>query len=133
LSYCDGCGWRKLEDVDNCPRCETDTQKAGPLWTGKLSDQRFTKEMLEDMPNEWEDSQEFLEKIHGEAELLTPFYNIHELCSKHKLQVPKRKDVIEALEATGYPVSRTHFSDTGLRTDAPLDDILRILRNPNKY
>ncbi len=133
LSYCDGCGWRKLEDIDNCPRCDIETQKAGPLWTGKLSDRRFTKEMLEDMPYEWEDSQEFLGKIHGEAEIVTPFYDIHELCSKHKLQVPKRKDVIKALEDTGYPVSRTHFSDTGLRTDAPLDDILRILRNLNQY
>ncbi|MFB6100154.1 MAG: tRNA (guanine(10)-N(2))-dimethyltransferase, partial [Candidatus Nanohalobium sp.] len=128
LSYCNDCGWRKLEDIDRCPRCETETQKAGPLWTGKLSDQRFTEKMLEETPKRWEDSREFLEKIHGEAEIITPFYDIHELCSKHKLQVPKRKDVIKALKDTGYPVSRTHFSATGLRTDAPLDDILKILR-----
>lgn len=132
LSYCSKCGWRKLERIDTCPRCDTETQKAGPLWTGKLSDRRFTEKMLEEMPEGWENSQEFLEKIHGEAEIITPFYDIHELCSKHKLQVPKRSDVIEALEDTGYPVSRTHFSDTGLRTDAPLDDILKILRQLNE-
>jgi tRNA (guanine26-N2/guanine27-N2)-dimethyltransferase len=131
LSYCDECGWRKLEDIDECPRCDTETQKAGPLWTGKLLDQRFTERMLEKVPKEWEDSKEFLEKIHSEAEMITPFYDIHELCSKHKLQVPKRVDVIEALEDTGYPVSRTHFSDTGLRTDAPLDDVLNILKQLN--
>jgi tRNA (guanine26-N2/guanine27-N2)-dimethyltransferase len=132
LSHCSNCGWRKLEDVDNCPRCDTETDKAGPLWTGKLSDRRFTQKMLEEMPEEWEDSEEILEKIHGEAEIVTPFYDIHELCSKHKLQVPKRKDVFEALEDTGYPVSLTHFSDTGVRTDAPLDDLLSILKQLNE-
>jgi tRNA (guanine26-N2/guanine27-N2)-dimethyltransferase len=132
LSYCRNCGWRKLEDIDLCPRCDTETDRAGPLWTGKLSDQRFTRKMLEEIPEGWENSRKLLEKIHSEAEIVTPFYDIHELCSKHKLQVPKRRDVFEALEDTGYPVSLTHFSDTGVRTDAPLDDLLSILNQLNE-
>ena len=132
LSYCRECGWRKLEDIDNCPRCNIETQKAGPLWTGKLADQRFTEQMLEETPEEWEDSKELLKKVDGEAEIVTPFYDIHELCSKHKLQVPKKIDVFKALKDKGYPVSFTHFSDTGVRTDAPLDDLLSILKQLNE-
>jgi tRNA (guanine26-N2/guanine27-N2)-dimethyltransferase len=129
LSYCRNCGWRKLERIDECPRCDSQAETAGPLWTGKIADQRFTDKMLEKAPEEWEDSRKLLKKIHSEAEILTPFYDIHDLCSKHKSQVPKREDVIQALRQKGYPVSRTHFSDTGIRTDAPLDDILEILES----
>jgi tRNA (guanine26-N2/guanine27-N2)-dimethyltransferase len=129
LSHCNDCGWRKLEEIDECPRCGNETDQAGPLWTGKFVDRRFTEEMLEEMPEGWEDSRKFLEKIHGEAEIITPYYDIHELCSKHKLQVPKRKDVIDTIRERGYPVSRTHFSDTGLRTDAPIEDVKEVIKN----
>ncbi|MFB6158034.1 MAG: tRNA (guanine(10)-N(2))-dimethyltransferase [Candidatus Nanohalobium sp.] len=132
LSHCNECGWRKLEEIDECPRCDKETQKAGPLWTGKLSDQRFTEKMLEEIPEEWEDSRELLEKIHGEAEIITPFYDIHELCSKHKSQVPKLEKALNSIEDKGYPVSPTHFCPTGIRTDAPLDDILEVIRESNE-
>jgi tRNA (guanine26-N2/guanine27-N2)-dimethyltransferase len=128
LSHCSNCGWRKLERIDECPRCDAETQNAGPLWTGKLSDQRFTEKMLEKTPEEWEKSRELLQKIHEEAEIIKPYYDIHEICSKHKIQVPKRRKLIEFIEELGYPVCRTHFSDTGIRTDAPLDDIINAIR-----
>ncbi len=127
LSYCNECGWRKLERVEKCEHCDSEVQIAGPLWTGKISDSRFTEKMLEHFPEKWETSREIVELIDSEAEILTPFYDLHELCSRHGLQVPKRDKVIQTLERKGYPVSRTHFGPRGLRTDAPLEDILRII------
>lgn len=129
LSFCPECRWRKLERQETCPLCESETRIAGPLWTGKFVDQRFTERMLEKMPENWEDSYEMLERIHSEAEILTPFYDIHEIASNMKIQVPKRKDIIDKIEKKGYPVSRTHFADTGFRTDAPLEDIKDIIKN----
>ena len=128
LSYCDSCGWRKLERVQECGHCGKDVEHAGPLWTGKIADSRFTEKMLENIPGEWEASKEILEKVHAESEIVTPFYNLHELASRHDMSVPKRDSVIEALDEKGYPVSRTHFGPTGIRTDAPLEDILEIMR-----
>ena len=124
LSYCDECGWRKLEQVQECGHCGSQVQYAGPLWTGKIADSRFTQKMLENIPDEWRSSKEILEKVHAESEILTPFYDLHELASRHDVDVPKRDSVIEALDDKGYPVSRTHFGPTGIRTDAPLKDIL---------
>ena len=124
LSYCDECGWRKLERVKECGYCGSQVQYAGPLWTGKIADSRFTQKMLENIPDEWRSSKEILEKVHAESEILTPFYDLHELASRHDVDVPKRDSVIEALDDKGYPVSRTHFGPTGIRTDAPLKDIL---------
>ena len=127
LSFCPECRWRKLERKEECDTCGSETRIAGPLWTGKIADQRFTEEMLEEMPEDWE-AREILEKVDSEAEILTPFYDIHKLASNMNIQVPKRETVIEALREKGYPVSRTHFGPTGFRTDAPIEDIRSIIQ-----
>lgn len=132
LSFCEKCRWRKLERKQKCGECGCDTKIAGPLWTGKFTDQRFTSEMLEQMPEEWKDSHELLERVHGEAEILTPFYDLHELASNLGISSPRRDPVIEAIEDKGYPVSRTHFSPTGFRTDAPIEDVKDIIGDQQK-
>ncbi len=129
LSYCPQCRWRKLEKTGKCERCGEKTRIAGPLWTGKISDRRFTEHMLEKIPGEWIKTREKLEKIHDESEILTPFYDVHKLASQLKKPVPKREKIIGKLRDTGYPISRTHFTPTGIRTDAPLEDILNTLKN----
>ena len=129
LSFCPECRWRELERKAECGLCGSKTKIAGPLWTGKFIDQRFTKKMLKQMPEEWEESYEMLEKIHAEAEILTPFYDLHELSSNLSIQVPKRKEVLDKIHNKGYPVAQTHFSNTGFRTDAPLEDIKQIIAN----
>ncbi len=83
--------------------------------------------MLEKMPEDWDESYEMLERIHKEAEILTPFYDLHKLSSNLSVQVPKRDQVLDRIYDKGYPVARTHFSDTGFRTDAPLEDIKQII------
>lgn len=125
LSFCPECHWRKLERVEECGHCGAETEIAGPLWTGKLADQRFTEKMLEDYPA-W-DSKEFLEKVHSEAEILTPYYDLHQLCSALGSSVPKRDEVIATLREKGYPVERTHFTPDGFRTDAPIEDIHSVI------
>lgn len=127
LSFCPECRWRKLERRKECGNCGSRTRIAGPLWTGKLVDQRFTEKMLDRFPD-W-DSSSFLEMVHGEAEILTPFYDLHEMASNMKIEVPKRDSVIEEIREKGYPVSRTHFGPNGFRTDAPIEDIRAIIES----
>ncbi|MFB6167049.1 MAG: tRNA (guanine(10)-N(2))-dimethyltransferase [Candidatus Nanohaloarchaea archaeon] len=127
LSFCPECRWRALERKAECPGCGSETRIAGPLWTGKIADRRFTGKMLDEMPENWSRAREILELVHSEAEILTPFYDLHELCSLLEIQVPKRDRVIDAIDEKGYPVSRTHFSPTGFRTDAPIEDIKDIV------
>lgn len=126
LSFCPECRWRGFGREDECPVCGSGVRVAGPLWTGKFVDRRFTEKMLEEYPEDWE-SREFLETVHGESEILTPFYDIHELASVLKVQVPPKQEVLDAIEEKGYPVSETHFSPTGFRTDAPIGDVKQIV------
>lgn len=129
LSFCPECRWRVLRSENECGNCgHKEVKRAGPLWTGKFADQRFTREMLERMPEDWEESRELLEPIDAEAEILTPFYDLHKLSSNLDISSPKRDPVVEAIHDRGYPVARTHFSPTGFRTDAPLEDVKDIIR-----
>ncbi len=126
LSYCDSCLWRDFLRRDKCPVCGEEVETAGPLWTGKFVDQRFTSDMLEEMPEDWE-AYELLERLDSEAEILTPYYDVHALASSIGYSSPKRDEFIDALRDRGYPVSRTHFSPTGVRTDAPVEHIREVL------
>jgi len=129
LSFCEKCRWRRLERSQRCENCGNENLRiAGPLWTGKFVDRRFTNEMIEEMPEEWESSEDLLKKAHGEAEIMTPFYDLHELSSNMGISSPKRDPVIEKVHEVGYPVARTHFSPTGFRTDAPINQIKEIVR-----
>lgn len=130
LSFCEECLWRKLERRQECENCGNENLRiAGPLWTGKFVDRRFTEEMLDEMPEEWESSYELLEKLDSGAEIVTPYYDLHAVCSNMGISSPKRDRVIEKIHDIGYPVSRTHFSPTGLRTDMPIDQIKDVIRD----
>lgn len=128
LSYCKECLWRDYGRKDECPECCKEIEVAGPLWTGKFVDQRFTSDMLDEMPEEWE-AYEFLKRLDSEAEIITPYYDIHALASNLGTSSPKREDFIEALREKGYPVARTHFSPTGVKTDAPIQDLKDIIKD----
>lgn len=129
LSFCPECRWREFERKGSCEICGNENiSVAGPLWIGKFVDRRFTKEMLDEIPDNWKSSVDLLRIINGEAEIITPYYDLHELSSHLGISSPKRDPVIEELYDTGYPVARTHFSPTGFRTDAPIDHIKEIIK-----
>ncbi|MFQ3308035.1 MAG: tRNA (guanine26-N2/guanine27-N2)-dimethyltransferase [Candidatus Nanohaloarchaea archaeon] len=129
LSYCSECGWRTLERIEECENCGEDTQIAGPLWTGRLSDKRFTENVLEDIPEEWEEAREIVEKVDSEAEINVPYYDTHNLCSIIGVSAPSLDSVIQEIRDRGYPISRTHFSPTGFRTSMPIDQIHKVLKS----
>lgn len=128
LSHCKKCGWRKLEREERCENCEAKTQMAGPLWTGRLQDKRFLNKMLENIPDDWEETKKLVKKLKSESEILKPYYDIHNLVSIMSIQSPKKKEIIKQIEERGYPVSETHFSPTGIRTDMPLKHLKEEIR-----
>ncbi|MFB6245753.1 MAG: tRNA (guanine(10)-N(2))-dimethyltransferase [Candidatus Nanohaloarchaea archaeon] len=129
LSFCPDCRWRELgrERKRCCGSCGGKVDHAGPLWTGKFSDRRFTSEVLDRMPESWEEARQIVGLIDAESEILTPYYDLHEMSSSIGISSPKRDQVIEAIREKGYPVERTHFAPTGFRTDAPVEDIVEII------
>ena len=64
---------------------------------------------------------------------MPPFYHdLPYLSSRLGLSTPPIDDVMERIREIGYSVSRTHFSPTGIKTDAPIEDVYRILKGRTK-
>ncbi len=60
-------------------------------------------------------------------ELDIPFYYEHHvICKALKVPPPPISSLIDALHLSGFSASRTHFSDTALKTNARIDDILNL-------
>lgn len=63
-----------------------------------------------------------------EADGPPTFYDVHELAGRTGVSPPKIVELIPKFRKQGYFFSRTHFSGTGFRTDAPMDEIVEIFK-----
>ncbi len=113
---------------------EQDFDFAGPLWTGSLWDKKLVKEMVkQSLQSSDEKLSAFLKTLHDESELNTVgFYDIHVLAKLYKLQIPPKKILLEKIRKNGFKVSETHLSDYGIRTDASVETIVKLMKNSVK-
>jgi len=102
----------------------------GPLWLGPLKDGAFMEKLvkeLEDFEPAHKKTGPFVELLSEELDV--PFhYDTHALARKNSLEVRKVSEVIERLIEMGYSTSRTHFSPTAIKTNAPFEVVLDVLR-----
>ncbi|CAI1493586.1 tRNA (guanine(26)-N(2))-dimethyltransferase [Thermococcus nautili] len=102
----------------------------GPMWLGPLKDSEFMERLskeLETFEPAHKKTRSLVELLAGELDV--PFhYDTHALARRNGLEVRKVSEVIERLEKLGYRASRTHFSPTAVKTDAPFEVVLDVLR-----
>lgn len=107
-------------------------EKSGPLWTGELWDNKLVNKMLKQINKTKVDGEtiKLMQILVEESKIKTfGFYDIHKLAKKHKLKhVPKFYLIIEKLKKKKYKAARTHFSDKGIRTNAPIKTLLKLLK-----
>jgi tRNA (guanine26-N2/guanine27-N2)-dimethyltransferase len=143
ISFCKNCAWRTVSrfPVSSCGFCGIETRNpepktpldwAGPLWLGELHHRRFIIDIkfMNDQRSYADKAKlsQFLSLMEGEVGMPPLYYNLHELCSLHKIQpVPKFNDTIDSLAARGFIARRTHFSPICIKTDAQLPDLLEAL------
>jgi tRNA (guanine26-N2/guanine27-N2)-dimethyltransferase len=121
--YC-SCGYRthSQEMMVHCPHCGKRMQISLPVWTGELKNNELLEKLLQREMNP--DLKKILTVITNEIDV--PFYyDLHFLAKKYKIELKKRDDVIETLKEGGFQASRTHFLDTGIKTDADLTSLLQ--------
>ena len=73
------------------------------------------------------------ELAEGEA-LLPPYhFDLHEASRRLKISPPPVASVVEELRSMGFRASRTHFSPTGIKTDASYSEFLEgVLKALNR-
>ena len=101
----------------------------GPIWTGELWDASLIGEMHKlaiNDKNMSEETKSLLYKISAEASI--PTVGFFDLTAMKLKQVPKISSVIEMLQNKGYKAARTHFSLTGIKTDAKESELNAILK-----
>jgi tRNA (guanine26-N2/guanine27-N2)-dimethyltransferase len=138
ITHCANCGYRswkyglaaQLGSI--CPHCKRTLQPAGPLWLGCIQERDFCEAVLVELetrkPGKWEQAVKIIEFCRDEIDVVT-YYDQHWLCKKNKISPGPIDGLIEALVSAGFYASRTHFSGTGFKTDAGLEQINILLRN----
>ncbi len=113
LSYCEKCGRWYFGSKEKCV-CGGKPQITGPIYMGNLWDEEFLKGL------KVEEHERILNMIKEEARINTPFYYDTHLVFRKLRNIPKLDDIIKRLRELGYEASKTHFSSTGIKTDADL-------------
>lgn len=116
-----------------CPLCGKSFKIAGPLWCDKIEDQDFIRDMLDEMENtrinEEKKALKLLNLVYGESNAPATYYDLHEICRILKISAPKLMEVLNSLQEQGYLATKTHFKPTAIKTDAPVEEIKRIILN----
>lgn len=94
----------------------------GPLWAGRL----FSKDILKKMEPMGKLQQESLDLWKEEHGFLPFFYDTNIIAKKFKTAPPPLDELIERLKDEGNQVSKTHFTPTGFKTDAPKEEVKEV-------
>jgi tRNA (guanine26-N2/guanine27-N2)-dimethyltransferase len=116
LGYCYKCGKREYGLLECCDR---KTEVMGPIWSKGIAEKSFVKKMEPVSP----ESEKLIALLGEEADLRTPYYDLHDLAGKHGFGL---MPMDEALEKTGGV--RTHFRSWGLKFDGEFRELLSALR-----
>ncbi len=132
IVHCKNCGHRKItiEQELECELCKSKTSIAGPLWIGKIFDKEFVEDMLLEIPNSTVDKtcEKILGKCLAESEMPGTYFTLDEIASKMKSSPPKLENAIINLQKNNFEASVTSFSPTGFRTNAKINEIIKIFQ-----
>ncbi len=121
LAYCPTCTHHEIKRFNICTLCKGKIITAGPLWTGQLAD----KNILKKMSGIDHETTQFLNILKQELQTLG-FHDLHKLARITKKLLPKTETVLKQLKKKGYTATQTHFSPYGIKTNAPVKEIIRL-------
>lgn len=135
IIHCPNCESRQLKPgiatplTDICGTCGGDIKIAGPLWCGKIQSGEFVAQTLENAKGKGDNRTiKLLSTILEEADAPATYYDIHRLCDQHNLPCPSMDRVIRMLREKGYLVTRTHFNNNSIKTNASISEISGIIK-----
>ncbi len=101
---------------------------SGPMWVGNLHEKSFLKKFeLDNSLGTAKRLGKFLDLWLEEANMPPFFYDINEIASITKTSTLPITGMLEKLKEHGFSASRTHFSPTGVKTDADIKEIKRLV------
>lgn len=104
-------------NIEKCD-CGKDFAYAGPIYIGSLYDKRIAKKIKGD---------KFMDVLSNELDIVG-FYDVAEISSLLKINIPTIEKIEKAIVQEGNTFSRTHFSPTGFKSDAGIDEIIKMIK-----
>ncbi len=99
----------------------------GPLWICKLGDKDVMDKMTRTTDPLYSEALSFTRKLIEEIDINNPYFRYDKLFGYHRKNMPPISVFIEKLRELGYKASRTHFDPRGIKTDASLIEVHRII------
>ena len=114
-----------------CPICGEKLIHAGPLWLGPIQNKEFIEKMICESENKKINSEKQALKLLNscliESEAPVTFFDVHSICKSLKISAPKLDLVFDALKNKGFYAVKTHYNPLGIKTNATIADIEKIL------
>ncbi len=112
--------------------CKGPIRIAGPLWIGPIFCPDFVRDAHSLLTEDWgfhRKSGKIINAMAEEIDLMDYLYtDLHALCDTYNLVSPRKNVVMEELIRIGYKATNTHFRPTAIRTDAPVSEIIQVLK-----
>ena len=117
-----------------CP-CGGDLVPIGPLWLGPVNDPATLAAMLDRLPSmplaRGEELFRLLSLLQDELPT-SSHYDYHRMAKALRRSPPPMEDLLGRIRDAGYRVSRTHYSGTSIKTDAPVEVVERAIKGDQK-
>lgn len=114
-----------------CDFCGSRMREAGPMWVENLADPSFCEEMLEASEGLGVGGNRRLmslvQLVKEETSFSPGYFDIDDICSRIGAPSQATDRVLSALSDRGFRVTRTHFEDRGIKTDATIAELEHIL------
>ncbi len=108
----------------------------GPLWIGELASKEVLDELIKEASSEKYSYlttinriKELIDNLKCETPIIKPYYRLDKICSLIHRSMPKMSSVIECLISKGYRACRSHFDYRGIRTNAPISEIIDCINS----
>jgi len=98
----------------------------GPLWLGPLTGELIVRalELAGDVK-----LKNFISNLLKEDEIRVPYsYKIEKIASLLHMHMPSPRAVIERLKELGFKAVLTHYDNLSIKTDAPREEMFRIVK-----
>ena len=105
----------------------------GPLWLAKTQNKQIISELrtilFEKQLNTKKSLWKLLDLLEDEADIPDFYYTSDEIASNLKRAPPKLEKIFDGIKKEGYKISRTHYTNVGFKTDAPMKKIEKVFKN----
>lgn len=134
---CQDCGYHegtREKCVDKCPYCGSKNIRiVGPVWLGKLADDEFLGTITSSIGkfeylSNFQRVKELLTSLKEENKFLA-YYNLDFVASRHKVNVPPTKHMLDCLGEA----RRTHFDKKGIKTSKKFEEVVECLKTSFSY